>query len=103
MATGTDGRAAVHGGSGDDGANDVVSSRYRTIPHLPGQHSDAVSREQLHGATSKEQQARRIAAALRFALATARRHPSARHHAFFKGSRRSELSWLPIGRLLIFP
>ena len=38
-----------------DAANDALPSRYRTIPHIPRQHSHAVSREQLHRAAGQEQ------------------------------------------------
>src|SRR5262245_52755799 len=103
MAIGTDWRVARDGRSSDNGANDALPNRCWEFPHVPREHSDAVSREQLHGSASQEQQARRLAAPLRFALATARRYPGADHHAFSKGSRRSELSWFSIGRLLIFP
>ena len=102
LATGTDRRVAGDRRSGDNGANDALPDRCWEFPHVPRQHSNAVSREQLHGSAGQEQQARRIAAALRFALTTARCYPGAGHHAFLKGSRRSELSWFPIGRLLIF-
>src|SRR5262249_51449157 len=103
LAIGTDRRVAGDGRLGDNGANDAVPSRFGAVPHLPNQYSDAVSREQLHRSAGQEEQARRVAAALRFAVATARCYPGPSNQPLFKGSRRSELSWLSVSRVFIFP
>ncbi len=50
MAIGADRRVTRDGGLGYNGPNDALSDRPWGISHIPHQHPDAISREQLHGA-----------------------------------------------------
>ena len=62
---------------------------------------DAVSRKQLHGSAGQEQQARRVAPALRSALAGPRCDSRADHRAFFERAGKPKLSRLSLGRIFI--
>ena len=70
---------------------------------LTGQHPDAVSREQLHGAAGEEQQARRIAAALRFAFTILDAIPAPIITHFLKEAEGQNYRGFPLAGFLIFP